>query len=160
MYKDPIRIFHYCSCLFEIELANWRTSKKINVSNGLQINQNSKWGRILHKKPSQLLQFSFLEVAIFSFSEGKSFVFINCGGICALSVCNLWETTRTDNLVLRKKRHIATMNILTVKNCKNEFEPHCNSVLDFFRSVDNIFLHLPKGCRGSVNNKAWEDNAR
>ena len=95
----------------------------------------------------------FLRSCHFSFSEGKSFVFINCGGICALSVCNLWETTRTDNLVLRKKRHIATMNILTVKNGKNEFELHCDSVLDFFRLVD-IFRHLPKGCRGSVNNKA------
>ena len=37
---------------------------------------------------------------------------------------------------------------------KNEFELHCDSVLDFFRSVDNIFRQLPKGCRGSVNNKA------
>ena len=32
-----------------------------------------------------------------------------------LSVCNLLQATRTHNLVLRKKRHIATMNILTVK---------------------------------------------
>ena len=96
----------------------------------------------------------FLRSCHFSFSEGKSFVFINCGGICALSVCNLWETTRTDNLVLRKKRHIATMNILTVKNGKNVFELHYDSVSDFFRSVDNTFLHLPNGCRGSVNNKA------
>ena len=40
-----------------------------------------------------------------------------------------------------------------------DHELHCDSVLDFFRSVDK-FRHLPKGCQGSVNNKAWEETVR